>query len=144
MALSQPAKRAGIIPAARKRQLRAFEIGCHNWRNTVHFDPHCGSSSVVERQPSKLHVASSSLVSRFRWRIWLRVLATVPHHALSKRAAKLFCCRHIKLAVQGAVFARQSIFGGLWIARVRRTSLAKNFNRRALQKRVGKNKINSI
>ena len=144
MALPQPAKRAGLIALARKRQLRAFEIGCHNWRNTVHFDPHCGSSSVVERQPSKLHVASSSLVSRFRLRIWSRVLATVPHQALIKRAAKLFCCRHIKLAVQGAVLARQSTFGGLGIARVRRTSLAKNFNRRALQKRVGENKINSI
>ena len=54
MALPQPAKRAGLIALARKRQLRAFEIGCHNWRNTVHFDPHCGSSSVVERQPSNL------------------------------------------------------------------------------------------
>ncbi len=144
MALPQPAKRAGLIALARKRQLRAFEIGCHNWRNTVHFDPHCGSSSVVERQPSKLHVASSSLVSRFRLRIWLRVLATGSHEALIKRAEKLFCCRQFKLAVQGAVFARQSIFGGLWIARVGRTSLAKNFDRNALQKRVGENKINSI
>ena len=95
MALSQPAKRSGLIPAARMRQLRAFEIGCHIWRNTVHFDPHCGSSSVVERQPSKLHVASSSLVSRFRirLRIWLRFLATVPHQALVKQAVNLFCCR---------------------------------------------------
>jgi|GEM_PF-1123123 len=110
----------------------------------VQSNPLCGSSSVVERQPSKLHVASSSLVSRFRLRIWSRVLATVPHQALVKRAEKLFCCRQFKLAVQGAVFARQSTFGGLWIARVRRASLAKNFNRRALQKRVGENKINAV
>jgi len=77
-------------------------------------------------------------------RIWLRVLATGSHQALIKRAEKLFCCRQFKLAVQGAVFARQSTFGGLWIARVRRASLAKNFNRRALQKRVGENKINAV